>query len=410
MYRRALFLIILFSSSIVITESCYAMPGWARQYRFSCTTCHAPFPRLKAFGDEFAGNGFRLPEGEPARTTYDTGDPLLSLARNVPLGFRMDLFGTYEPDTADKSKPCNDEADLKTPYNLKILSGGPLADRVAYYFYFFMSERGEIAGIEDAFLFFSDVFGSGINVTAGQFAVSDPLFKNELRLTYEGYKIFDIKPPRSYANLKYDRGLVFDYSFDFGLDLVLEIVNGNGIDEAAGTGRTFDQDYYKNTMVRASQDLGPVRIGGFGYWGKESNTARPESSSYYDNVLTYYGVDLTFARGPFELNALFLERHDTNPEFIKDETGIDSRGIMVEALLLPSGEDGRWAITALYNKFESDFEGDLLEYETATMNVSYLAFRNVKFLTEYSRIMKDYSRGPDFENMDRFLFGVVTAF
>jgi len=48
-----------------------AIPAFARKYRQSCTTCHAPFPRLKPYGEEFAGRGFRMEEGaEPGR-----GDP-----------------------------------------------------------------------------------------------------------------------------------------------------------------------------------------------------------------------------------------------------------------------------------------------------------------------------------------------
>ena len=47
-----------------------AIPAFARKYRFSCTTCHAPFPRLKPYGAEFAGRGFRVEGGaEPARAT-----------------------------------------------------------------------------------------------------------------------------------------------------------------------------------------------------------------------------------------------------------------------------------------------------------------------------------------------------
>ena len=35
-----------------------AVPAFARQHEFSCTTCHKPFPRLKDYGEEFAGNAF----------------------------------------------------------------------------------------------------------------------------------------------------------------------------------------------------------------------------------------------------------------------------------------------------------------------------------------------------------------
>ena len=55
-----------------------AIPAFARRYKMSCTTCHAPFPRLKAYGEEFAGNGFVIPEEEKDRDYVSAGDDLLS--------------------------------------------------------------------------------------------------------------------------------------------------------------------------------------------------------------------------------------------------------------------------------------------------------------------------------------------
>ena len=51
----------------LVPRQAEAIPAFARQHKISCTTCHAPFPRLKDFGEEFAGNGFAMPEEENAR-------------------------------------------------------------------------------------------------------------------------------------------------------------------------------------------------------------------------------------------------------------------------------------------------------------------------------------------------------
>src|SRR6056297_2506271 len=272
--KTILFLILVIFTGITVLVSVNhdveAMPGFARKYRFTCQTCHAPFPKLKPYGEEFAGNGFRLPEGEPPYSSIDTGDPLLELVRDFPIGVRIDVFGMMDLDDDVKT-------DLQMPYNVKIISGGPVSEKLSYYFYFFFSERGEVAGVEDAFLYYRDLLGTGINLTAGQFAVSDPIYKNELRLTYEGYEVFSIKPPRSLASLKYDRGVIADYGFDFGLDLVAQVVNGNSIDPANEEAHKFDDDTYKSGMFRASQSLFEVfRFGGFVYTGREQNTAYDE--------------------------------------------------------------------------------------------------------------------------------------
>jgi hypothetical protein len=82
--------------SISIAEKAFAIPAFARKYRLSCTTCHAPAaPALKPYGDEFAGNGFRLEEEQSPRYYMDTGDDKLSLLRELPVAVRLDGFVSY---------------------------------------------------------------------------------------------------------------------------------------------------------------------------------------------------------------------------------------------------------------------------------------------------------------------------
>ena len=45
-----------------------AIPAFARKYRTTCATCHAPFPRLTPFGETFAGNGFVMPGAPRSRS------------------------------------------------------------------------------------------------------------------------------------------------------------------------------------------------------------------------------------------------------------------------------------------------------------------------------------------------------
>ena len=43
-----------------------ANPAYARRYGMECRVCHAPAPRLTAFGEQFLNNGYR---------TFDPSDP-----------------------------------------------------------------------------------------------------------------------------------------------------------------------------------------------------------------------------------------------------------------------------------------------------------------------------------------------
>ncbi len=289
---------------IIPARKADAIPAFARKYQISCQVCHSPaMPTLKAFGYDFAGAGFRMTDYESPRYFINTGDERLSLLRELPLAIRIDGFATLNFDNQGT-------VDFGAPFVVKILSGGELSDKLSYYFYFLFNERGTIAGLEDAFLMYSDAFGTGINLYVGQFQVSDPLFKGELRLTLEPYKIYGIKPEGSSVDLKYDRGIVLDKSFGSGTTIVGEIVNGCGIGEA-DEGYLFDKDKYKNFMLRLNQSIGEsVSLGFFGYTGKEVVGASTADS--YTSEVQMFGPDIAVdLDGKLFINVQYLWRTDS---------------------------------------------------------------------------------------------------
>lgn len=371
----------------------FAIPAFARKYQISCTTCHAPFPRLKAYGDEFAGRGFRMEEGqEPARSTYDVGDPLLRLGRDLPLAVRLEGYASWKEDS-------DAENDLEVPWVWKILSGGPVSRNVSYYFYFLM-ERGEVIGLEDAYLQFNDLGGSGVDLAFGQFQVCDPLFKRELRLERFDYLIFKTQVGDSPVDLTYDRGIMLMRELPGAIDAVAMLLNGNGIgaaeDEGVSDFKSHDGDNLKNVALRLVRQVGPVRIGGFGYWGRTR-----EAGTDTENRTIYAGPDLVvdFA-GRVELNAEFLYREDDDPFFTGTDDTRETKGGFAELHVFPQGEDGRWVLTGLYNRVDS--EDDSADRETASVTLSWLQARNVRLMLEGGRDLA--------AEKARVTAGVVTAF
>jgi len=365
-----------------------AIPAFARKYKISCSTCHSMVPKLKEYGEEFAGNAFQLPDApEPPRTYVDAGDDDLLLHRFFPIAVRFDGYMQYAERDAGKF-------DFQTPYGVKLMSGGPVTDDIGYYMYFYMNERGEVAGLEDAYVHFNNLFGSDLDVMVGQFQVSDPLFKRELRLSLEDYEVYRMRPTYSHANLTYDRGVILTYGFDFGLDLVAEVLNGNGIGEAEN--RIFDIDNGKAFAFRASQSLGPVRVGGFFYQGEEMfrrTWLDGNSGSYVyedvENTVTYMGPDLTIGNEYIELNAQYLQRIDSDiplasygPTTMQEMT---MDGIMAELVFMPDGADSKWAFVGLYNrtsgKLEDADDADVF-YHTGTLSISRALARNFRLIGE----------------------------
>ena len=380
-----------FLLAAVAVGSLQAIPAFARKYSMSCKVCHAPFPKLKPYGEEFAGNGFVIKDKDTPRYFVDTGDPEMSLLRELPVGIRLEGFVAW--NNADTR-----QIDFISPYVLKFLSGGAITKNIAYYFYFFLSERGEIAGLEDAFVMFNDLFGSELDLFVGQFQVSDPLFKREVRLPFEDYAVYKAAPGESRIGLTYDRGLMLTYGFPTGTDVTFEVVNGTGI-EGANDFRNFDDDPYKNVLLRVSQEIAPAfRLGAFGYLGKE----RPDEIV---NSVWMAGGDATLSVKPFELNVQYVERRDTNPYFglVLPEEKVMTRGAFAELIYLPKGDDSRWYGAGLFNWVDSD-QPDL-RYTAATAHVGYLLRRNVRMTAEATYAF----RGPYPDHM-RVGTGLIFGF
>jgi len=351
-----------------------AIPAFARKYRMSCTTCHAPFPRLKPYGEEFAGRGFAMePAQEPPRATVDAGDDLLELPRELPLAIRVDAFGEWTPDT-------DPQTQFQSPWVFKILSGGKIGDGVAYYGYFII-EKGEVVGLEDAYVQFTGIFGLPVDLLFGQFTVSDPVVKRELKLTRLDYQILTARPGASDVDLTYDRGLVAAWHAPWALEVVAELVNGAGI--AACDGGLCDQDGYKNVALRVARAFGPVRVGAFGYHGKQRK--EEVAGSPMVNTTTVAGPDVVVAMGDrATLTAVYLERRDSNAAFLPSgSTETATRGGFAELVVLPQGENGRLALTGLYNLVDSD--DALARRHSAALAASWLHRRNVRLVGEVQR-------------------------
>jgi len=381
---------------LIPAKSIDAIPAFARKYQISCQVCHSPgAPRLKAFGNEFAGNGFRMTEYESPRYFVSTGDDRLSLFRELPLAFRVDGFASL--NFGDQGT-----VDFASPFVLKILSGGEISEKLSYYFYFLLNERGSIAGVEDAFLMYHDFMGSGINFYIGQFQVSDPLFKGELRLTLEPYQIYASAPGNSAIDLKYDRGIIFEKDFSTGTTLLGEIVNGCGIGEA-NEEWLFDKDKYKNFMLRISQSIGKsVSLGFFGYTGKEVLQGLTDP---FTSEIRMYGPDISINfNEKLIINGQYVMRTDSKVFVEASElqlSDVMTNGGFAEVIYAPKGDMSKWYYAGLLNLMESDL--DELNYRSVTFHVGHLLRRNLRVVSEVTWKFSGVSYG-------KLSAGFVSAF
>ena len=404
MTRKKLLVSLLLATIMIVILApltAEAIPAFARTHKISCTTCHAPFPRLKDFGEEFAGNGFTMPEAEKDRDFVTAGDDLLKLNKTFPIGVRFDAYTLFESDAAVNS-------DLQSPWALKMLSGGNVAKNIGYYFYFFMDERGEVAGVADAYIHFNNIGGHPFDIMVGQFQTSDPLMKRELRLTYEDYLPYKVNIGQSAIDLTYDRGFMTTYDIEAtSTGLVAMLTNGNGIPdayEAESGAKIYDTDNEKNYGFKINQDLGGVAgVGYFYYNGRELGfeaAAKAEDPALRTNEVIYHGADLNIGNGMFDLTFQYLFRRDTNPGFTETFVDVETQGLIAELVISPQRDRSRHYFTLLYNQIDSDWNNH--DYESMTAGATYLMARNVRLNVEYTRNLElETNRG---------VLGLVTGF
>ena len=383
--------IIIVATVIIVAGDLFAIPAFARKYNMSCKTCHSPIPYLKPYGNEFAANGFVLKDKDAPRYFVQTGDDRLSLIRDFPLAVRIQGYVTYNEENEE-------QFDIGTPSAFKIMSGGSITKNVSYYAYYIL-ESGEPGKIEDAWLMFNNMFGSELDLTVGQFQVSDPIFKRELRLTNEDYIIYKVRPGNSMIDLTYDRGVTFAYTLPTSTDLVLEVVNGSGIGELYSN-NLFDRDKYKNLMGRVSQAVTEnLRIGAMGYYGNEM-VDQPDTSLSYKNGIWMIGGDATLESKLFELNVQYVYRNDDNPYAMQIGKEVKTQGGFAELIFRPDGDESIWYMVALYNHVDSD--DNALDYKSIAGHIGYLLRRNIRLVGEcVYDIDNEYAK---------FNVGFVTAF
>jgi hypothetical protein len=391
--------VLAFALGAALPSEASALPVFARKYRISCSLCHNPFPALTDFGEQLAANGFRMAPREEPRDTIATGDDLLTLPASLPLALRLDAYAQLYADG-------NAATDFQAPYNLKLLSGGTLSNSLSYYIYFLLSERGDVAGIEDAFVYWNDIRGAPVDLTFGQFQVSDPIFKRELRLEVQDYAIYKVLVGLQPANLTYDRG--FMASADLaGFTLTGTLVNGDGI-PASDELLRYDNDANKNLFGHLSRDFGThVRLGVLGYAGAQNGEAYGFPSQ--ENSIRMFGADATFGTGVFQLNLQYVTRTDSEADFLAAQPTVYTDGGFAELLMRPTGS--RWYGYALYNYITANQPVlnvklgtpiGIDRYESIAVGSGYLIRRNFRLYGEY---------GYEFDReVNRLTAGFTTAF
>lgn len=401
-----------------------AIPSFARQYQQSCAVCHAAVPRLNAFGQQFVDDNL-FQQQWPSAAVADLGDPELQLPKELPLALRLQGYvqarQAESRDLETGATIANSEFDIQAPYQVKLLAGGPITERLSYYFYAIFAEKGVNGAVvvEDAWLAYGDLFGSGISLQLGQFQVSDLMFPREVRLTFQDFIAYRL------AGITYDRGVLLGR--DIGpVSLEVGAVNGDGVDESfainspglARPDRLFDRNTQKSVFGRVGVGAGTVSVGLFGLTGRRPAIAGPlgteRAGRHADVLIAGLDVSATVAGKLFLFAQALWNRWDG---FIVPGRAEEWFGGFAGADFVL---DSRWAFSLLYNY---DSAGDLDDtgtvYEGIDTNlltgaVAYYLARNAKLVLEGTVDFLPTDGDADFVGHETressVLFGVDVAF
>lgn len=403
-----------------------AMPVFARQYQMSCNVCHAAFPRLNSFGEQFRANNMRLPNWREM-TTVDTHDEMLALPKSVPLAIRAQAYvqGRQGENIEPGTGPTDNKShlDFQSPYLIKLLSSAPLSDHITYYFYGIFAEKGGNGTtlIEDAWFRHDDIFGSKTGMQLGQFQLSDLMFPRETRMTFQDFMAYRM------AGITYDRGVLFDRRLG-AVDLGLGAVNGNGIEQnfdinSPGFQRPdkmFDNDTRKSVFGRVGTEIGPVKLGLFGLAGQQKSAAGSlgQDPGTRETDKRVYGIDVSgktagnvywFAQTLWNRWDNFLDADPSRSyRWFGSFAGFDYV------------HSERWVYSLLYNYNDAgDFGGTHTIYEglqmnTLTLGATYYFMRNVKGVIELNGDFLNKNNDPNFvghvTKEGYILFGFDAAF
>ena len=81
---RILLVLCFFGAVAVIAAPAEAIPLFARRYGVSCNTCHVHPPKLNAFGEKFAAQGYRAEELGAGKPTFPLAVWTSGLTQNAP--------------------------------------------------------------------------------------------------------------------------------------------------------------------------------------------------------------------------------------------------------------------------------------------------------------------------------------
>lgn len=411
-FRSVIYFSIFIFLLTALWNTTEAIPSFARKYKTSCATCHAPYPKLNPFGEAFRQNGYRFPGGdeqftkeEPVsigseaykRVWPDAVWPS-SLPETSPVSFRARFNYTVDKNDADEFE------STFNPPALQVIAAGTFGDDVSFFAGAHLFEDGEVGSIDRAFLRLNDLLTSlipeqALNVRIGQFIPDLVPFATNHRGIYNTAFAFNTYSPlmgesfggghthgaAPFGIEQFQLGAEATGVISHSIKYTAGFVNGNSTSEDNNSKR----DFYGRLSYK---------FGGLGYDGyTEEQSATSHENSFALGALTYNGTgtenstNYDITRLGIDFN-LYLQKLNIFGGYITGTDGdekLDYDLFFAEATY----EVYPWLFGSC--RYEQASPEGLSTIKRLTPNITALYIANVKLLVE-SRIDLD---NADFDNL-----------
>lgn len=258
--------VIGFASLVVLgtfSEKAEAIPAFARKYKTTCVTCHAPFPRLTALGEAFRLNGYKLPEGDEL------------YVKDQPLSMGVEAYKKVFPEAIWPSDiPGMPPISLQVVNDFSSYLGGSKKSNTKFEFPLEM-ELFAAGAFGENMSFFSELEFEGDEFAFVAWLMWEDILKKSLGENHLNFRVGtvgmnEIGLPDARNGNRFTREKYL-YMGNLGLEENPGLeVNGFGrswryaVGVVEGDGETNEKDYY-GTMA--------FKIGGLGFDGSGGTTA-----------------------------------------------------------------------------------------------------------------------------------------
>lgn len=323
----SIFLLILFAT-LISFDTVEAIPAFARKYRTSCSTCHAAYPKLNAFGQAFRRLGYHFPAGQDAQMVKEKpvslGAPAYKrvwpnaiwpadIPASTPIAIMLESNVTIN-SAADKTNVSF--SDMMG--TLEALAGGTIGDDINFLTSLEISSEG--VDIEMGFLGFNNILPNALlNAKIGQFPpevffitthrrfgpdywiTTRPVGNNEWSLE-DSQKGFQASGMFNAGQSSYNLGLVEGRGNiqNSAKDVYLHLTHKFG-------GLPYNGVTEGNTSGRQGWGDNALQIGAFSYLGDA------ELTDSHNDIFRMYGGDMQLNYQGFRVNAGGAYRTDNQP-------------------------------------------------------------------------------------------------